>query len=422
LEPFPVPSTTAQALTSNPARTGWLLLGGLTLVHALVDAFASSIQPLWPDLQSSLRLDEGSIQWVVVGWSLSTSVCQLVFGYLGDRYSGRWLLWAGPAIGILGMGLVGLSGSIWSLAALVMLGGLGVAAFHPEAATLAGSLVPEDRSRAMSIFATGGFLGQAAGPLGSGFLSERFGLNALAWNLLWGLALLACLRPDLLASRMPATPAHQRATVSLGHLFRRRRLELSVLLFAGLLRVLPAAGTPLALAFWLKARGAGNDEIGLTQSAFFLGIGLGGLACAMVVKKSQERRMLWLLPLVAVPVLWMIPFASRPALLACSFGVGMLVGLGLPVYTSYGQQLLPEGQRLASSLTMGVSWGLGGVAVAGILALTTRLGLPEWPFFIFSLSALLAGLACLRLPKPQPHHNAPDLLLSPPSKAPASVS
>ena len=47
-------------------------------------------------------------------------------------------------------------------------GGLGVAAYHPEAAALAGSSTPGQRSRAMSIFATGGFLGQSIAPYYSG--------------------------------------------------------------------------------------------------------------------------------------------------------------------------------------------------------------------------------------------------------------
>ena len=37
---------------------------------------------------------------------------------------------------------------------------------------------------------------------------------------------------------------------------------------------------------------------------------------------------------------------------------GLLLGVTMPVYISYGQQLLPHGQRVASSITMGVSWGI----------------------------------------------------------------
>lgn len=381
-------------------RAGFAMLLSLTLVHALVDAFASSVQPLWPDFQRTLGLPDGTIQWIIVAWSLTTSTSQLAFGYLGDRYSGRWLLWAGPLLGIACMSCVGLAGSAWSLAALVVFGGLGIAAFHPEAAVTAGLLVPEARSRSMSIFVTGGFLGQAIGPFGSGWLSERYGLAFLGWNVVWGLALLALLRPSRIGLDHAQTLA-SRSTVSIGWLLRNRGRELAALMGAGILRVLPAGGTPIALAFWLESKGKGNDVIGLNQSAFFLGIGLGGLACALVARPSHERRMLWALPLLSVPVLALIPEAGPAALLACSFGVGLVVGLGLPVFTSYGQQLLPEGQRIASSITMGVTWGLGGVLAPAFIAFCQRRQHLEWTFHAFSLAALAAGLACLLLPHPR---------------------
>ena len=62
------------------------------LAHGLVDVFATVIQPLWPDLQRKLAVDEGTIQWAFVTWSLATSVSQLLFGYWGDRGRRRWLL------------------------------------------------------------------------------------------------------------------------------------------------------------------------------------------------------------------------------------------------------------------------------------------------------------------------------------------
>lgn len=397
-------------IARKPIQSGLALLVSLTLVHALVDTFATSVQPLWPELQKKLGLGDGSIQWVVVGWSLTTSVSQLLFGYLGDRHASRWLLWVGPFVGVLGMGLIGLADSVWMLLAMVVLGGLGVAAFHPEAAAVAGSAMPEDRARGMSIFVTGGFLGQSLGPLGSGEIAERFGLAALAWNLAWGLPLLVALRPHRLASPDESAPDHRHEPVSIRWLLAHRGRELGSLFVAGLFRVLPAAGTPLALAFWLDHNGAGKDVIGLNQSAFYLGVGLGGFACALVIRRSLEHRMLWFLPLLSVPVLAAIPRVGASAALGCSFGVGGIVGLGLPVFTSYGQRLLPEGQRIASSITMGVTWGAGGVIVAGLMAACTRWGRPDLPFALFSIAAVGAAIACVALPEPRalrPRDGAP---------------
>ncbi|MFO0954255.1 MAG: MFS transporter [Isosphaeraceae bacterium] len=162
-------------MTTRLPRT--LLL--LTLAHLLVDTFAGMIQPLWPDLQRSLRLDDAGVQTMFLLWTLSTSLSQLAFGYCGDRLGGRWLLLGGTTVGVLGMSAVGLAGSPASLGLLLLFGGLGIAAFHPEAAAGAGACAPRDRARAMSLFAVGGFLGQAAGPVYSGVVSTRYGMPAL---------------------------------------------------------------------------------------------------------------------------------------------------------------------------------------------------------------------------------------------------
>ena len=345
-----------------------LVLLLLVLMHGLVDGFATSIQPLWPDLQRSLALRGGMIDWAYVAWNLATSMSQLFFGYWGDRGRGRWLFWAGPALAVLCMSSIGLVDSFAMLCVLLVLGGLGVAAFHPEAAAMAGACAPGHRSRAMSLFAVGGYLGQAAGPLYSGMVTTRFGTSALAWGLVWGLGASSSWRSGFAAPRASPCPpgpiAGLRCASWCGGGPSRWRWSWSI----GTLRVLPAMGVPLALAFAMKSRGETNGQIGAAQTIFLAGIGAGSLGCALFVRRSNERAALWLLPMLVAAILWGFPWAgprwSWPLL-----GVaGLLLGATMPVLVSYGQQLLPEGQRIASSLTMGVSWGIGGTLVAATMA------------------------------------------------------
>ena len=202
-------------------RFSLLLL--LMVAHGLVDVFASLIQPLWPDLQGALALEPGAIQWAYVTWSLATSVSQLFFGYWGDRYRRRWLIWAGPALGVVCLSSIGLVHSLPMLNVLLVVGGLGIAAFHPEAAALAGASTPGDRSRAMSLFAVGGSLGQAFGPIYGGVITTQFGLRALAWSMTWGLVVLGLLGLGL--RRHPDEPdaARTRAVPSTGASLLRDR-------------------------------------------------------------------------------------------------------------------------------------------------------------------------------------------------------
>jgi FSR family fosmidomycin resistance protein-like MFS transporter len=372
----------------------------LVLAHGLVDVFASMIAPLWPDLQHRLQLDEGTIQWAFVTWSLATSVSQLLFGYWGDRGRRRWLIWVGPALGVLCLSSIGLARSLAELNVLLVVGGLGIAAFHPEAAALAGASTPANRSRAMSLFAVGGSIGQAVGPVYSGTLTTELGLRALAWSMSWGFAALGLLvwglrqMPD-----EPATPV-ETAIFDWRAVMRTRSAALGMILGIGVLRVLAVLGVPLALAFMLKAAGRTNEEIGVPQSLFLAAVGGGGLVCALFVRRSGERKALWMLPLPAVPLLWLIPrTGSGPTLLAFVTVAGVLLGATMPILVSLGQQLLPEGQRTASSITMGVTWGISGMIVAAAMAASNRLHRPDLPFAVYGIACLLSCLLCAWLPE-----------------------
>ena len=381
-----------------------LVLLFLTLLHGLVDAFAATIQPLWPDLQRGLRLDDGAIGWAFVLWNLATSVSQLVFGYWGDRYRGTWLLWVGPAVGVLCVSLIGLARSFESLGVLLLIGGLGIAAFHPEAAALAGSCAPGNRSRALSVFAVGGYLGQAFGPIYSGAITTRSGsLATLAWSPTWGLAVLLLLLLGL--RRLPHPEAAKRAgpAVSLRTLFRGKEQAVGLILMIGTLRVLPAMGVPLALAFALKAKGETNTQVGIAQAVFMLGIGLGNLACAAFVHRERERRVLWMFPLLVAPCLLLCPVAGPwPLLIVLGVG-GLLLGATMPILIGHGQELLRDGQRVASSLTMGVTWGLGGVLVAATMSLCNRAHRPELAFAVFALACVVSSGLCAGLARPEDH-------------------
>ena len=232
----------------------WTALALLAAAHFLVDVVASTTNPIGPTLERDLSLATGGLLWVYFCWSLATSFGQLFFALWADRRPCRWLIWTGPLLAILCLSCLGLAASSLSLLGLFVMGGLGIAAFHPEAAATAGALLPAQRSRAMAIFALCGYLGQSAGPYYSGTISDHLGLRGLVWGIGWGLPVLCVLWLGL------------RRTVPTGaisaHSSKRKPVEpaakgippgvLTILLAVGALRILPALGVPLAIAYLLK--------------------------------------------------------------------------------------------------------------------------------------------------------------------------
>src|SRR5262245_14792042 len=148
----------------------------LSLGHFTIDSYSSFFSPLLPLLVTKLHLSLTLVGSLVALASVSSSFSQLLFGWLADRVHRPWFVAFGPLVAAAFLSAIGLAPTFAALAALLMLGGIGVAAFHPQGASLAIDLAPS-RARAMAIFVTGGTLGFSLGPLFAVLLVGRFGLE-----------------------------------------------------------------------------------------------------------------------------------------------------------------------------------------------------------------------------------------------------
>lgn len=380
---------------TKSVNSGMFSLIVLTSLHFVVDTIASQITPLWPTLEQHYQLPTF---WMLFIWTLAGSFSQLGFALIGDRAASRWLVWCGPAVSCVCLGCLGLFNHFFMLAALLAIAGMGIASFHPEGATLSGNCLPNARSRAVSIFAMGGFLGQSLGPPCSGWVVDHFGLSALSHGIAIGLVLIFALR---LVYRPMTAPlrSHALVTARTWAALRKRFSVLLMLLTAGTVRVIATAGVPITLAYWLKSLRFSDGTIGAVQSPYLAGIGMGGLLAAIVVRPQRERLTLWLVPLFCVPCLLAMPSLQGFALSAAAGATGLFLGIAQPVFISYGQQLFPESQRVASSITMGVSWGMGGAIVAALIDVCGRRQSYGIAFVTFAVAVVISSLLCVLLPR-----------------------
>src|SRR4051812_14043168 len=179
--------------TSPAPRTAWLhptilLMAG---AHMMVDGYGNIFAPMLPLLIPRLGLSLAAAGTLTMLYQLAASVAQVGFGHLADRWRPRLLLTLGPVVAVSVLSLVGLATSKAMLAAILLIGGLGGAAFHPPAAALAHRLGGERRGLSMSVYITGGTLGFALGPLFFAPAAERFGLEWTPLLALPGLAVVA---------------------------------------------------------------------------------------------------------------------------------------------------------------------------------------------------------------------------------------
>ncbi|HEU4686727.1 MAG TPA: MFS transporter, partial [Vicinamibacterales bacterium] len=152
-----------------------LVLAG---THFIVDGFGNILAPLLPLLILNLNLSLAAAGTLQMCFQLANSVAQLGFGHIADRWRPRLLLLAGPILCVTTITLIGLAPDPVTLALVLVVGGLGGAAFHPPAAAIVHRLSGAQRGMAMSTHITSGTVGQAMAPLAFAPFVQQFGLAA----------------------------------------------------------------------------------------------------------------------------------------------------------------------------------------------------------------------------------------------------
>ena len=392
----------------------YLPLVCLALLHTVVDTTALLVSPLWKRLTVECGLIGASLLAVMLAHSLPTSLAQGVFGFLRERCRMGWLLLVGPVVAAVCLTTIGFAaapGRVAVLCGLFIVGGVAVGAFHPEAAVRAGKLLPENRTRGLAIFMLGGSLGLSLGPLLSGFVVGRWDLVGLAYLLPGMLLLIPFLFWGAKGSARENPTASVRR-VSLKEMFDGRTgLAVFVLLVCSC-RLVPNMGMSKVIAFTLAGSDRGFDEqtIGGVQSLFLISASVGMSLLAMLFPGGWERRFMVACPLMGVPLLAVWGWEGCPTwlLIAVLIPTGLVLWGTTPTMVSYAQQMFPRGAGMASAITMGLAWGVGGLIEAPFTTYFHDIGRPQLAVWAFLPFVGTAGLAALFLPDPDPDHDDPD--------------
>ena len=363
-------------------------LGLLTFGHLTIDSYSSFFAPLLPLLVEKLHLSLTLVGTLVALSSLTSSFSQPLFGLISDRMRRPWFVAFGPLTAAVFMSGLGLAPSYAALVALLMLAGLGVAAFHPQAAVLA-SQVSGSRHLSMAFFVTGGTLGFSIGPMFAVGVVSAFGLGgtwvAVIPGLLASVLLVAWL------ARLTPIPHAEMRRVPLRAL-RPVMRPLSLLYFATVSRSVVSFGFMTFLPLYLSARGYGLSQSGAILSLLLLLGALGGFFGGWLSDRVGGHRVLVASFLAATPLYFAFLVLPDAAGIPCLILGSFVLQSSLPVNVVLGQELSPEHSSTISSLLMGAAWGMGALIIGPIGALADRSGLHV---ALAALSGiLLVGLAC----------------------------
>src|SRR6266536_4295654 len=136
----------------------------LAVAHLFDDVNQGVVPALIPFFVTEKGFTIAAAAGLVLAANAASSVLQPLFGQIADKKSAPWLVPGGLLLAGTGVALSGLAPSYVLALSAAAASGIGVAAFHPEAARQVHAASGARRATAMSLFAVGGSLGFAAGP------------------------------------------------------------------------------------------------------------------------------------------------------------------------------------------------------------------------------------------------------------------
>jgi MFS transporter, FSR family, fosmidomycin resistance protein len=383
-------------------------MAALSAGHLATDFANGSLPALLPFLVERFSLNYVLAATLMLSSTVSSSVIQPLFGLWSDRKGAMWLLPAGVALAGIGIALAADAPTYGLVAALVVVSGVGVAAFHPEGSKFAAYVSSNRRASGMALFSIGGNIGYALGPIIATPIVIAFGLRG---GLLLAAPCLAVAALLLAVSRylggfVPSASRHARTAG------RDRWGPMSLLLGVVAFRSVTWFGLITFVPLWAVSLGHSKAFGNHLLSLMLITGGLGTLVLGPAADRFGRRPVLAFSSILAAPLVFVfvqvggIPGAIALGLVGCAimgtFGVTMVMG----------QEYLPRRVGMASGLVIGLSIGLGGIAAVALGALADTIDLQS-ALYVCAASPLIALALTLLLPSGREHARVePELVVS----------
>src|SRR5262245_28875013 len=375
------------------------LIALLALGHFVIDVNQGSLPALLPFLKQHHALSYAQAAMILLVANLTSSIIQPLFGWLSDQIAQRWILPISVFVSGAGIALLGLAPGYTTVLTLVVLMGLGVAAWHPEGYKTATGVAGDRKATALSWFSLGGNVGIALGPplitlLVTGIGSEGT-LGMLLPAVLVGMLLVAVL-PLISREAAPVRPStairRERATMP-------RAMALLILVVS--IRAWASFGFTTFVPFYYVDTLKADPTIVGVLLFVFLGAGaLGTVVAGPIADRVGPRTfMKWVL-LVAAPFGMLFLLSGGPLAFVMLALYGGVLTSSFSVSIVLGQSYLPRHAGMASGLIVGFAIGLGGAGVTVLGWVADHWGVPT-ALWISAMMPLVAFVPTRFLPAPR---------------------
>jgi MFS transporter, FSR family, fosmidomycin resistance protein len=371
-------------------------MAALSSGHMAVDFAGGALPALLPFFKDRFGLSYTLVAVLVLASSVSSSVIQPLFGLWSDRRGAIWLLPVGVVVGGVGIALAAAAPQYGLVVLLVVISGLGTAAFHPEGSKFAAYASGDRRASGMSLFSVGGNIGYALGAIVTTPIVVGLGLTGgllLMVPCLIVAGMLLRLVPFLLSLEPGARSAARRVTPT----GRDRPGAMVLLLVIVALRSVAWFGLLTFVPLWEVSQGH-SKSYGAHLLALMLLAGAVGTLLAGPAADRFGRRPVLMASNVVVPpaILVFVLVGGVPGAIAlCVVGPAVVGTFGVTMVMS--QEYLPRHIGMASGLSIGLSIGLGGIAAVILGAVADSVDL-RTAFFVCAAAPIFGAVLTALLP------------------------
>jgi FSR family fosmidomycin resistance protein-like MFS transporter len=376
-------------------------LWSLTLGHFSVDMLAGTM-PIVVGLylKETLLLDLSQIGLILAVYKLTSSLTQPLFGYLSDRYGGRWFAVGGVLWMAFLQGTIGFMPTFASAALIASLAGFGSAAFHPQGASGANIAAGRQKTAGVAMFMLGGNLGYAVGPLLAALIIGQFGIRATALLSVVGLFTVPMLY-FLTGQAQRSTQGERKAAswrIELNPLFSVVAI-VALILTMSLRAWSQESFSAFLPQFFVEIANFSKTKASLLSSIMLLVLSAGSLTGGILADRIGGVRVMVGSMLISTPLMALMFILGDMRAFFIAPILGFASGAAWPPMLVMAQSLFPKNAGVGSGVALGFVFAIGalGINLTGWLAEPAQMGLFA-AMILLSLVPLATAITALFLP------------------------
>ena len=375
----------------------------LTLGHFSVDMLAGAMPiAVGLYLKDALGLTLIQIGLLLGAYQMTSSLTQPIFGYLSDRYGGRWCAVGGLIWLAILQGLVGFMPTFESAVVISTLAGLGSAAFHPQGASGANIAAGEHKSAGIAMFMLGGNGGFAVGPILAAVVLGWMGIRGTAVLGLIGL-LIAPFLYFLTGRAQKQGDVKKQASwrIELNPMFTTTAV-VALILVMSLRAMSQQSFSSFTPQFFVDIAGFSKTQASALSSLMLFVLAFGTLVGGVLADRIGGAKVMAVSMLVSAPLMaTMFLLSDWRAFWIAPF-LGFASGAAWPPMLVMAQSLFPKNAGVGSGVALGFVFAMGGIGlqITGWLAEPEHLGLLT-SMLILSVVPLITAVLVMWLPNIQ---------------------